>query len=344
MGVENMNNDKPLSQLSSGNSERNPSLPETYGVTLQNNLTRKISRLNSNRNKTKMPMYDETKIAYQDLVATIKGANFGPAESQNFQAIMYMIANTSNYENKRVFHFPLKEFMKIRGLKSRPSATRSINKTIDKMAELKIEYNSPSDKRLQIHGVMNVFSLLIYGDKDDPTGSARKGNINVYFTPESQPLFIKKAISSQLPLKLLQVDIRRNPTAYNLGLALNDNTRINISKHPDRAFKMKIKTLLSQCTNLPSIDEVKNRSYKSRIMEPFFNGMEYLKEQHILTYEYYTKDNISFSEISNPDIDFDTFINGNVVIDWIDAPQKYFESIQLGYKKHKRKEVNPSNK
>ena len=116
------------------------------------------------------------------------------------------------------------------------------------------------------------------------------------------------------PRELWSVDPRTSQFFF--GRFIAQNRRLNEGK-PGRD-KITIKTLISKTPNLPSYEEVMkgNRDVSGRIIKKTFADLDALES---LYYDVYTANG---THIDNPqEMDYQTFINAYIIVDYSDYPQ-----------------------
>lgn len=303
-----------------------PSKSKSYGLVQQNNATNQTYRLNSKRNAKQLPL-NQTQVSFKDVTALFSGKKLGSAEAQMLEYINYKHTSTGNYDNNLTVSFTLREYMKDSGLKDTKSARDRLKKGLTKLRTLSISYSNDAKTKNpynQSFGWLNIFSSSDY----------RRGVATISFTPESNSLFTKQAIPMPVHLLLFKLNPKNEATSYYILEKILENKRQNAKNHPDRIDRIKVSTLLENCPNLPTYDEVMNgnRNVDDRIIQPFLKGVERLSEAF----------NYSFVDANgNPvnyenDTSYDSFIKWELIIRWNDYPESYLKQLTTHHSKKKK--------
>lgn len=108
--------------------------------------------------------------------------------------------------------------------------------------------------------------------------------------------------------EIFALDTQKYPHSYHLFRKIQEHKNMNAGKRNENIIS--VKALLNAANGIPPPEEVKNRNYKARIKKPFEDNMNALQ---LITWKY---------QNDNPDMDFDTFLNSNVIIDWKSYPDQ----------------------
>lgn len=314
-----MNKQKPLHQLPSGQGTlRN----KDYTIIPQNKATNQTSRLNSKRDTRKLPL-NKTQIFFQDVTALFSGKALGVPETQLLDYVIVKHASISNHDNNATVTFTLKEYMQDRGLKDAKSARNSLRKGLDKLVSLQLSYSggNKSNPYNQSFGKHNLFAGYDY----------TRGAASVTFTPDTNKMITQQAMPMPYHNLMFRLDPKKDATAWYIFRKLLENKRMNFNQ--GRADKMKIATLLKNCPNLPTYEEVMdgNRNVDDRIIQPFFKAVERLSEA--FSYTFLTADDKPFNY--DEGIEYRTFAKGELVItSWKDYPDIWLQQISNTRNKH----------
>lgn len=106
------------------------------------------------------------------------------------------------------------------------------------------------------------------------------GTVGVIFAYSFIEYLATKGSILILPDAMAQLNIKKYPHAYRIGRKLYLNYRENYGKGRDQEYRLKVSTLLKECPDLPTFEELSktNRQYKKRIIVPFENNLDALME------------------------------------------------------------------
>lgn len=297
---------------------------KNYAIILQNNATNQASRLNSKRNTRKLPL-SKTQISFHDVTALFSGKTLGVPETQLLDYIIVKHASNSNHDHNPTVTFKLKDYMQDRGLKDAKSARNNLRKGLDKLISIQLSYSGGNDNNPynQSFGKHNLFTGYDY----------TRGTAIISFTPETNKMITQQAMPMPYHNLLFRLDPKKEATSWYILRRLLENKRTNYSQ--GRADKMKISTLLRNCPNLPTYEEVMdgNRNVDDRIIQPFFKAVEGLSEAFDYTL---------LTEKGNPfnykeGITYQDFASGELVItSWKDYPDSWLQQLKVSKNKHRK--------
>lgn len=140
----------------------------------------------------------------------------------------------------------------------------------------------------------------------------RSGVIHFNFNDGLKEIF-KSAKVMSYSSKLLKINPRINPHSYYIGRTIDINYRLNEGKN--RLETITIETLIKRCPLLPNYSDVVkgNRHVYDRIIGPFFRDLDALE----IPYNVIDKKG---NEIDAVDMDYETFINARIIIDYSGYP------------------------
>ncbi|MCJ2192985.1 hypothetical protein MST23_09175 [Pediococcus acidilactici] len=312
----------PLFQGNFGTSKN-----DDYSLIMQNNATNQLSRINTNNNAKHL--MEDTVTTFKQITATFKGKKYSVQDAQNFDILVIKHIQDSNHENNTVVQIPLREYMAIRGNKSRTSTIRSLENSLKNLLHLSVSYNSKygdDDKKHfdQSFGGMNIFQDLDYG-------ITRPGYITVNFTTRANQLITQRAMPMPYHKLLFRLNPRTEAPSFYILRRVLENKITNYGEQ--RADRMKIATLLKDCPAIPSYGKVMkgNKNVNARIIQPFFTAVERLKEA--FDYSYITKDGkpfdyeqgVTYAEFSEAEL---------VIISWHNYPDYFAKSIKNARKRY----------
>lgn len=297
-----------------------------YGLIPQNNATNQFSRINSKRNSKKLP-FNQMEITYKDVTAVFKGKSYGVQDSQFFDFILAKHFEDSNHDNNPVVSFTLQDYMEAKGLKSKPSASKSLDKLMHKfVGNLAISYSSGNPNNPYNHSFAKV---VIF-----PEGAYKNGVASLSFHPKINKIVTQETMAMPYHILLLQLNPRKEATAYYLFRTILENKRMNAKKHPKRMNRIKVPTLLKNCPNLPTYEEVMNgnRNIDDRIIQPFLKGVERLSE----AFDYSFMDNEGIPVNYEKETSYDDFIKWELVINWKKYPEDLLKQLTTHHNKKKK--------
>lgn len=297
-----------------------------YSFIMQNNATNQLSRI-STKNNAKHLLGD-TETTFKQITATFKGDKYGVQDAQNFDILVIKHIQDSNHENNTLVQIPLREYMAIRGKKSRTSTIRGLEKSLNNLLHLSISYKSKYEHKKfdQSFGGMNIFQDLDYG-------KTRAGYITANFTAKANQLITQQTMPMPYHNLLFKLNPRTEAPSFYILRRILENKITNYGER--RADKMKIATLLQDCPAIPSYSKVmnENKNVDARIIQPFFTAVERLKEA--FDYSYITKDGQPFDYVKG--VTYDEFSEAElVIIAWHNYPDYFAKSIKDARNKHRK--------
>lgn len=302
-----------------------PSKSKSYGLVQQNNATNQAYRLNSKRNSKQLPL-NKTQVSFKDVTALFTGKKLGTSEAQMLEYINYKHTNAGNYDNNLTVEFTLKEYMKDFALKDTKSARTSLRRKLDVLIGLQLSYSGGDKKNPynQSFGRHNLFSGYDY----------KKGVTSISYTPEMNTVFTKQAIPMPIHLLLFRLNPKTEATSYYILEKILENKRQNAKNHPGRMDRIKVTTLIENCPNLPTYDEVMNGNgnVDDRIIQPLLKGVERLSE----AFDYSFVDANGKPVNYENDTSYDGFIKWELIIRWNDYPESYLKQLTTHHSKKKK--------
>lgn len=192
---------------------------------------------------------------------------------------------------------PLCDYMKDRNLTSIEETRKQVKKDMETLYNITISFK---DKK---KGGKNYIDIRLLGAK----GIIKHDMIYMYF---NVPFYQMLLNSPVMPLckEIFALDTQKYPHSYHLFRKIQEHKNMNAGKRNENIIS--VKALLNAANGIPPPEEVKNRNYKARIKKPFEDNMNALQ---LITWKY---------QNDNPDMDFDTFLNSNVIIDWKSYPDQ----------------------
>lgn len=202
--------------------------------------------------------------AFQDLTIEVRGQllDYNETTSKVFNLALIKYKKTHD----RVVHFTLREFMEKTGLSDRKNASLQLSKAIQalwKLAPSRNNFNSLTKKQQQ-------YEPFSYGMYPFPKHYYRNGKGWLELDEDFAKALDTKTSNIICPPTLLKL----KGTAYALYDAILTNKQINYNKSKARQQRMKFKSILEHCTNLPCWEDVKYREQRKRIINPIKKAIE----------------------------------------------------------------------
>ena len=112
--------------------------------------------------------------------------------------------------------------------------------------------------------------------------SIKNGNIQAEISPSFAEYLLKHIAMTNYPQALIGID-GRHTNAYYLGLKIAEHWHIYRNQEKGTSEILSIRTLL-ECADFPSIEKVREQrtSWQQKILEPFFQALDYLKDKDFL--------------------------------------------------------------
>ena len=195
---------------------------------------------------------------------------------------------TENGAKSPVISVSLDDYMNIRGLQNPKEAREQVKEDLETLYNISISFE---EKRRG--GSKSFHDLRVLSDKGIPV------------MPYCKEIF--------------KLDTNKYRHAYALYGKIQEHKNMNIGKKNENIIS--VKTLLDAASGIPTYDEVmkKNRAINENIIEPFQENMNALAP--MITWEYCNIDGTSLYN-TNSEIDYQTFINLNVRVTWLEYPDQ----------------------
>ena len=244
---------------------------------------------------------------------------------------------------------PLKDFMKITGVKDEKEARKQVNHSLDVLADIMLSFDDSKNKNRS----SSYRDLRVIGEK-----GIKKGKIFLVF---SLGFFeeIEKMPLMPYPLRILQASKgnQKNRNSYYLAHKICELQNMNTGARNERIIS--VKTLLAACPYLATENEVRqsDRRLYDRIINPFIADLE--EALRILGigedgYEWFFENGISIPDSELSSMEYETFIKSYIHLDKIpDYPavavsenkeKRRAEAAKVKEKENRKKPVRKKSK
>ncbi len=183
----------------------------------------------------------------------------------------------------------LREYMELRGLKDVKSAREQLNKEVEKLYNLSVEWTEKRHetyttkngrKRKKIAPIKWEMRLLSAAEKD--AGKVKNGRVKIKISPEIAYYFYKAGAPMWYNKALLTIDAKKCPHAVYIGRKILEHYNLNFAKNNEN--RISVKTLLEYCPDLPKYEDItqKGRQVTERIIRPFERALKELEKTGFL--------------------------------------------------------------
>lgn len=234
-----------------------------------------------------------------------------------------------NKDSNGVF-LNLEEYIELRGGMDKRTARKQVNNSLNNIYSISLEF-SPINSS---HSYISTRVLSSKGVANEGKSFIENNIIYAGFSPEFLRI-IDQGFYTSLPKSVLRVNFRYHPNAYHIATALAVHKRTNMGKDKDIENRMKVKTLLGKCPNLPTYEHVMqgNRNVTERIISRFLRDLGTITE---LSYIFVdpNKNIVEHEDVET--IPYKDFINLTLVItNWKNFPKE--EEYQKNARKQREK-------
>ena len=215
---------------------------------------------------------------------------------------------TENGAKSPVISVSLDDYMNIRGLQNTKEAREQVKEDLETLYNISISFE---EKRRG--GSKSFHDLRVLSDK-----GIKNGIINISFGMGFYSMLVNCPVMPYCK-EIFKLDTNKYRHAYALYGKIQEHKNMNIGKKNENIIS--VKTLLDAASGIPTYDEVmkKNRAINENIIEPFQENMNALAP--MITWEYCNIDGTSLYN-TNSEIDYQTFINLNVRVTWLEYPDQ----------------------
>jgi len=203
-----------------------------------------------------------------------------------------------------VVRMPLDEYMEMRGLSDKQSATEQIKADMRALDRISLTFRDRNKKRSSGFMTINL-SGGSYGVKN--------GIIAYRLNPDFMQLLESYPVIP-IPLTMFRVNFHRNPHAYFLQRKIAEHKNLNYGKPNEDTIS--VKTLLRVCPQLPAYEQVRDsgRRYDQQIRRPFERDMDAITA---FRWNYCGKNGAELAPET-----YAEFEAANVHIEWLNYPKR----------------------
>jgi hypothetical protein len=230
------------------------------------------------------------------------------------------------------------EYMDILGIKDKKDAYKLLNNTLQDISELAIS-KKKSEQGFDFRTWLNRARYA-------------KGKGLLVFSNEAMMYFA--GIQSRMYLVNMAIFQLDWPVAYQLANWLTLQYEFTKGdKGKENGNRLKVETLISSLTELPRLDEIKQKNYATNIRMPLEKALDLLVERNILEYWQYTKaKGVALTMAERDEIDISGWLSLYVEFSlklpsqekYIEASRKAKEKRQREYAKQKSKSTSHKDK
>ena len=216
---------------------------------------------------------------------------------------------TENGAKSPVISVSLDDYMNIRGLQNPKEAREQVKEDLETLYNISISFE---EKRRG--GSKSFHDLRVLSDK-----GIKNGMINISFGMGFYSMLVNCPVMPYCK-EIFKLDTNKYRHAYALYGKIQEHKNMNIGKKNENIIS--VKTLLDAASGIPTYDEVMklDRHIELRIKTPFEENMNALAP--MITWEYCSPDGTSVYTDGNTEIDYQTFINLNVRVSWLEYPDQ----------------------
>ena len=201
---------------------------------------------------------------FQDLTIEVQGQvlEYDETTSKVFNLALTKYEKTHN----SIIKFTLKESMDLTGLKDRKNASYQLARATKNLYAISIERDNLDSLRVK----QLDYEPFTQGIRLLSSRKYERGKGYIKFTDE----LINALKLRTRPMIYPKIFFKLKGTAYYLLDVLLYNKQVNIRNTTARQNRVKFKTILKHCSNLPNWEEVKNREQRKRIINPIKKAIE----------------------------------------------------------------------
>lgn len=211
-----------------------------------------------------------------------------------------VIKATEARMNETLIRLPLRDFMKMRGLKDEKEARKQVKRDMDALDRVRFEYKGTGENR------RSWFRVSLSGG----FSGIVQGVIHYRFSEEFfESLRVQEAkyLYMNLPMKAFMLPDNHHPYAYCLARRLAEHKRMNHGKANEDIIS--VKTLLDACTNMPTYEDLgEAKQVQMRIRGPFERDLSALNDTIRWDYMHPAPDT------------FEKFLEAKIIVRWRELP------------------------
>ncbi len=271
-----------------------PKLPEKQIILKNSNVINIFSKLNHKRVEMKNNLITgKSSISFENNNLTIEFNNSNTIDATTTM-LFDIIQHIHNERNTDNIILTINEYMTLKGLKINPRNKKKYIKIIKEhlhiLEGISLSFIDNSKKKPSRIGGMNFIDNWFY----------KNGAFKITLT-KSFVTYYDALMLLLLPKKLFKIDTNKNRCAYYISRKIYEIKRMQhgkiIKKTESKRTKYEKNKLknnyiivgintLYKDSNLPKYEDIKNRTYKQRIIEPFERDLNKIEDEKLITWEY----------------------------------------------------------
>ncbi len=218
-----------------------------------------------------------------------------------------MLRATESGLKERVVYLSIEEYMNMCGLKNLREMRKQVNAELRTLENMHMTFNKSSNREQSFDDIKICENTDI------------KNNY-IIFTFSNEFFRVMKSMPVMpYPMKLFNINNKRNPNSYYFLKKLAEHKKMNYFKK--NSDTISVKTLLECTPELPTYDEVisGDRAIARRIIEPFERDLNELED--VLKWEYCHSNGTPLTDDEIDNFNYHIFYNLMLRIKWIDYPE-----------------------
>lgn len=268
--------------------------------TLAHELTHRIT------DATQLDLYGNGKVETKDFRLFIRdysqltgGINTSAAKLLD----SLLITATKHGLGDTLVQLPLKEYMRMRGLKDIKETRKQVKRDIDALERVRFEYRGRGKER------GTWLNVTLAG------GTSGIKNSIIFFR-FNEDFYQSLRISSRFlfmffPEEALRLNDNANPYSYAFARRISEHKRMNVGL--PGADTIRVKTLIDACAIFPRYEDVADGAgaVSRRMIEPFERDLNALGKSFTWTY------------VGAPPTNYQSFVDASIHIRWHDYPSTH---------------------
>ena len=291
---------------------KNKSSQTNFGMVHQNSATNTLTKIKPKEGKnTNLDIFTGVaEMKKGGLTVVMKQFREINIRTSAFMLYDFLVMRlTENGAKSPVLSVSLDDYMSIRGLSNVKEARKQVKEDLETLYNISISFE---EKRRG--GSKSFHDLRVLSDK-----GIKNGIINISFGMGFYSMLVNCPVMPYCK-EIFKLDTNKYRHAYALYGKIQEHKNMNIGKKNENIIS--VKTLLDAASAIPTYDEVMklDRHIELRIKTPFEENMNALAP--MITWEYCSPDGTSVYTDGNTEIDYQTFINLNVRVSWLEYPDQ----------------------
>ncbi len=275
-------------------SDKPQKIQETQIILKNSDVLNNFSRLNHKRVEMKNNLITgKSSISFENNNLTIEFNNSNTIDATTTM-LFDIIQHIHNERNTDSVILTIDEYMTLKDLKISPSNKKKHIKTIKDhlhiLEGVSLSFIDNSKKKPSRIGGMNFIDSWFY----------KNGAFKITLT-KSFIAYYDALMLLLLPKELFKIDTNKNRYAYYISRKIYEIKRMQHGKILKKAESKRTKyekdklknnyiivgvNTLYKDSNLPKYEDIKNRTYKQQIIDPFERDLNKIEEENLITWEY----------------------------------------------------------